>query len=457
MPSGIPYIVGNEAAERFSFYGMKSILFVFMTKYLLDASGQTSVMTETEARIWSHNFLIAGYTLPLIGAIVSDWLFGKYRTILVLSCLYVVGHGVLAFDETRNGLFLGLTLIAIGMGAIKPCVSAHVGDQFGAANQNLMSKVFGWFYVSINVGAAASAILIPLVLEKTHEQYGARIAFGIPGILMAVATFCFWLGRYRYIHVPPRGKQFLQDLAEPELKRSLIRLVPIYICVAAFWGLFDQAATSWVGQAEKLNLTWMGISWLPSQVQAVNPVLILILVPLFTYFIYPAAERIVRVTALRKIGVGLFLATVPFAMVALIESQVVLGEKPSIGWQIFAQLPMTMAEVLVSITCLEFSYLQAPKSMKSIVMSAYLLSIALGNAVVSAVNEYASAHVENTLFQGANYYWFFTGLMLVSAIAFVFVARNYRETPAANNMQDAKTERATRDSAKADSATAASV
>ena len=150
MPSGIPYIVGNEAAERFSFYGMKSILIVFMTKYLADQSGASDVMTPEEAKVWYHSFNSWVYFFPLAGALLADLVFGKYRTILWLSLVYCAGHAMLALDETRNGLFWGLALISIGSGDIKPCVSAHVGDQFGKANASLLEKVFGWFYFSIN-------------------------------------------------------------------------------------------------------------------------------------------------------------------------------------------------------------------------------------------------------------------------------------------------------------------
>ena len=191
MPSGIPYIVGNEAAERFSFYGMRSILVVFMTKYLMDRSGSLAVMPDTEAVYYYHLFNSAAYFFPLLGAIVSDTLWGKYRTIMNLSIVYCLGHLALALDETRLGLTVGLTLIAMGTGGIKPCVSAHVGDQFGPKNEHLLERVFGWFYFSINLGSSISTIFTPILLEK----YGPHVALGVPGALMFLAPFVFWLGR----------------------------------------------------------------------------------------------------------------------------------------------------------------------------------------------------------------------------------------------------------------------
>src|SRR5258708_3761445 len=96
MPPGVPYIVGNEAAERFSYYGMRAILYVFMTQYLMNAQGQPDHMTEEEARGFTHLFFASAYFFPLIGAIVADLFLGKYLTIMSLSIVYCLGHLSLA-------------------------------------------------------------------------------------------------------------------------------------------------------------------------------------------------------------------------------------------------------------------------------------------------------------------------------------------------------------------------
>ena len=140
FPSGIPYIIGNEAAERFSFYGMKTILAVFMTQFLLDETGNSDHMSEVEATVWVHTFVTAVYFTPLLGSLLADAFLGKYKTIIGLSVVYCLGHLSLALDETRNGLIVGLSLIAIGAGGIKGCVSAHVGDQFGHENSGLLEN-----------------------------------------------------------------------------------------------------------------------------------------------------------------------------------------------------------------------------------------------------------------------------------------------------------------------------
>src|SRR6267142_3432331 len=208
MPRGIPYIVGNEAAERFSYYGMRSILVVFMTKYVLDRSGHLDLMSPEEAKSAYHFFTSSVYLLPFLGAILADAFLGKFKTIMILSIVYCVGHFTLAMDSTRLGLALGLGLIALGAGGIKPCVSATVGDQFNQSNQHLIPRVYGWFYFSINFGSAFATWWIPYLLDKR----GPHWAFAMPGVFMLLATIIFWLGRKKFIHVPPAGTGFLKDV-----------------------------------------------------------------------------------------------------------------------------------------------------------------------------------------------------------------------------------------------------
>ena len=273
MPGGIPYIIGNEAAERFSFYGMKAILVVYMTKHLLDADGNPDYMSDTAAKAAYHNFTASAYFFPLIGALISDWFFGKYRTIIWLSLVYCLGHLVLAMGDTgavsalgmspRSCLFGGLMLIAIGSGGIKPCVSAHVGDQFGKRNHHLLSKVFGWFYVAINLGAFLSTLATPFLLK----EFGPSVAFGVPGVLMFIATLVFWMGRNKFVHIPAGGNGFIKETFSKEGLVIIGKLAVLYLFVSVFWSLFDQTGSSWVLQADNMDRKLFGYELLPSQIQ----------------------------------------------------------------------------------------------------------------------------------------------------------------------------------------------
>jgi proton-dependent oligopeptide transporter, POT family len=422
LPSGIPFIIGNELAERFSYYGMRAILVVFMTQYLMDASGSPDPMTESEAKAYFHLFVAITYFTPFLGALLADGFLGKYRTIILLSIVYCLGHFSLALDDTRTGLLVGQALIALGAGGIKPCVSAHVGDQFGISNKHLLSKVFSWFYLAVNLGAFVSMLLIPWLLKT----YGASIAFLAPGVLMLLATVIFWSGRYRFIHIPAAGMNFVSDALSGEGLRCLGRLSGIYLFIAMFWALFDQNGSSWVLQAQQMDRRVFGIEILPSQIQAANPLLIVVLTPLFYRLLYPALARFMRLGYLNKIAIGLFITVTSFVLVAGIQMRLDAGFHPSICWQLLAYLLLTSAEVMVSITCLEFSYTQAPRTMKSFVMSLYMAAIALGNLFTSAVNFFIENPDGSSRLAGDSYFWFFAGLMLATALGFVWHSRNYQ-------------------------------
>lgn len=423
MPAGIPNIVANEAAERFSYYGMRSILVVFMTGHLLDSSGRPDVMSEDEAKAYFHLFVSAVYMTPLLGALLADGILGKYRTIISLSLVYCLGHLALAVDDTRVGLIIGQGLIALGAGGIKPCVSAHVGDQFGKTNQYLLSPVFGWFYFAINLGAFSSMLISPWLLSR----YGAHVAFAVPGILMLTATGVFWAGRFKFVHIPPGGVEFVRESMSGIGLSSIGKLSVIYLFVAMFWALFDQTGSSWVLQAQKMDRVIFGYEVLPSQIQATNPLLIMLLIPLFSAYVYPMLGRVMNLTALRKISIGMFITGAAFALTGWIQSRIDSGFAPTILWQVLAYVLLTSAEVMVSVTCLEFSYTQAPRKMKSFIMAFFMMSVALGNLFTSAVNFFIQNEDGTSKLAGASYFWFFTGLMVLTATVFLFVIRRYRE------------------------------
>ncbi|MDX9912342.1 MAG: POT family MFS transporter [Phycisphaerales bacterium] len=495
MPSSVPFIIGNELAERFSFYGMRTILTVFMTKYLMDSAGNPAFMGEEQAKGVYHLFTAGAYFFPILGAILADVYWGKYKTILLISLMYCVGHGMLALMDLgphlgmwdmKPFLFIGLALIAIGAGGIKPCVSANVGDQFGRGNKHLLTQIFNWFYFSINLGAAMSSLLTPVLLAKV----GPWAAFGLPGVLMGIATFLFWLGRRKFVHVPPAGwEAFKRESFGPDGRRALLNLAPLFlIFVPVFWAIFDQTGSAWVLQAESMDLKFMGVTWLESQVQAVNPILILTLIPFFTYLGYPLISKVFPLTPLRKIGIGFVLTALAFAISAWIDMRIAssapgaatalwaalndagvsgsgtlrealeaanaagwkidqiqphLADMPNIGWQFLAYIVLTSAEIMVSIVCLEFAYTQSPPKMKSLIMGVYFLGVSLGNFFVSGLNFVLDGlkdkETGRTPLDGANYYWFFAALMMVTTLIYVAWTKTYKgrtyiqgESPAAD-------------------------
>ncbi len=423
MPKGIPYIIVNDVAERFSFYGIRAILVVFMTQYIVNGDGVLATYSQEDATSFFHLFVSTAYFLPIIGAILADAFLGKYRTIIFLSLIYCAGHFALFVDDTRVGLFLGLTFIALGSGGIKPSVASHVGDQFGKSNQKLLSRAYSWYYLGINIGSSTSSLMTPWLLKS----YGPAVAFGVPGFFMLMATVTFWLGRNQFVHIPPAGNSYFKDVFGPQGKRVFKRLAIIYVLVAAFWSLFDQMASTWILQAENMNKQVFGYELLSGQITAVNPFLILILIPTFTYGIYPLMDRFFEVTVKRKMIMGMFLASTPFLVTAWCEYLIQLGDTPHISWQFLAYFLLSTAEVMLVITCMEFSYTQAPKRMKSLVMSFFYLSISAGNLFTAAVNQFIQNPDGSSKLEGVMYHLFFAGFMASAAILFAIYMRFYKE------------------------------
>ena len=205
---------------------------------------------------------------------------------------------------------------------------------------------------------------------------------------MALATIMFWMGRNVFIHVPPAGSmsKFLQQTFSKEGITALLKLALIYAFVAVFWGLFDQTGSSWVLQAKNMDRTFLGIEWLESQIQVINPILVMILIPLFQFVVYPNVNKFFTLTPIRKISIGFFLTAGSFYTVTLAQQLIDQGQTPSIAWQLWAYVLLTAGEIMISITGLEFSYTQAPKAMKSVIMGVWLASVSLGNVSTAFFN-----------------------------------------------------------------------
>lgn len=501
MPRQIPYIIGNEGCERFSFYGMRNILVQFLITSLLLQHITAGSERELAAKDLMHTFMIGVYFFPLLGGYLADRFFGKYNTILWFSLIYCAGHACLAmFEDSRTGFFTGLGLIALGAGGIKPLVASFVGDQFTKSNEHLAKIVFDGFYWIINFGSLFASLLMPLFLKN----YGASVAFGIPGILMFIATFILWLGRKKYVMVPPAdvndphtfskvvrtalttqrpgegrlgwwlavagvfsavgsfalipslgfvisfcialvvlligvgGGAYIQlDRARgthPDVAvdgvRGVLRVLVAFALVTPFFSLFDQKASTWVIQGNAMTKPEWFVS---SQMQALNPALVMILIPFNNMVLYPLLKRMGwEPTALRRMTAGIAFSGLAWIVIGGIQIVMDGGEPMSIVWQILPYALLTFGEVLVSATGLEFAYSQAPQAMKGVVMSFWNLTTTIGNLWVllanqAVRNETVTTNIATTgLSVTAFQMFFFAVFALIAALIFGLYARSYR-------------------------------
>lgn len=418
FPKAAPYIVVTESAERFSFYGMKAILTTFLITQFFNPNNNPALQAGAEAHAneVTHLFVALVYLLSIVGGLLADYWLGRYKTILYLSLIYCIGHAFLAVFETNYTLFFaGLMLISLGAGGVKPNVSVMVGDQFEDENDPNIAKLYDIFYFGINIGAFFSILSIPYI----NKYYGPSWAFGVPGIVMGLSLLIFWLGKSKYkIKLPKHTKEENNTPILEQLKQAWKVLV-VFAFVPLFWALYDQNGSEWVIQAGKMDLNFLGITWLQEQIQTVNALLILVLIPVFSFGVYPLVEKMgIKVTALRKMGAGYIMTALAFALIAWIQSQLDAGIKLNIGWQLMAYVILTVGEILVSITGLEYAYSQSPKSLKSTIMAIFFATVFFGNILVSFINNNIQAGGFFSHYQGASYFWLFTGIMLANALLY---------------------------------------
>ncbi|XP_013115811.1 peptide transporter family 1 isoform X2 [Stomoxys calcitrans] len=353
-PKSVFFIISNEFCERFNYYGMRTILVLYLSRQL-DYSDDT-------ATVIFHIFTMFVYFLCILGAIISDSWLGKFKTILYLSLVYVCGSVLITLGAipplnlpATTFTMLGLSLIALGSGGIKPCVSAFGGDQFKMPEQiKQMTTFFSLFYFSINAGSLISTTVTPILREDVAcfgEKECYSLAFGVPAVLMAVSIVIFVLGRPLYKSKPPAGnmvvlvsktignaistkwkekktnpREHWLDYADKKYDRQLIedvkvlmRVLVLYLPLPIFWALFDQQGSRWTFQATRMDGDMGSWDIKPDQLQVLNPLLILVFIPLYDVAFYPALSLIGIRRPLQKLTMGGILAGVAFIISGVVE------------------------------------------------------------------------------------------------------------------------------------------
>ncbi|KAM7407392.1 hypothetical protein PAMA_003222 [Pampus argenteus] len=434
-PISIFFIVVNEFCERFSYYGMRAVLVLYF-KYFLrwDDDLATSIY---------HTFVALCYLTPILGAIVADSWLGKFKTIIYLSIVYAVGQVAMAVsavhditDSDRDGTpnnmtfhvvlsMVGLFLIALGTGGIKPCVAAFGGDQFSDHQEKQRRTFFSVFYLCINGGSLMSTIITPILRAQEcgiHSQQNCYpLAFGVPAALMLVALVVFIVGSGMYYKAEPQGNIMLDvckctgyaiknrfkhrssqypkrehwmDWAEDKYDKLLIaqikmvlKVLFLYIPLPMFWTLFDQKGSRWTLQATNMNGNFGLLIIQPDQMQTVNPILILTLVPIMDSVIYPLIKKCgLNFTPLKRMTVGMLLAAIAFVCAAVVQIQIdeTLPTFPSASQSQLKVLNMGSNPVTVKLPNInQLELLQAQASDEYFTFDAGEISVSIGSPGVT--------------------------------------------------------------------------
>ncbi len=421
-PKGFWFIFWGELAERASFYGMASILVLYMT--------ETLKFSDANAATVNHLFRAAAYILPLLGGYVADRWLGKFRTIVIFAAPYILGHIILGQFSTESGLILGLILLAGGSGAIKPNLSPLMGQMYEQqGKQHLMSQAFAWFYTAINIGAALTMLTLPNI----RSHYGYSAAFMAPTVLMVISLAIFYAGKKYY----PRetvGIVRVKTPAQREEQRAVLRrLAGVFLLIVFFWSIFDQSSSTWILFAKNyLNLDTIFGKIDPDAVQGLNPILIVVMSPLFAMYWARKDRKLgYKYPSTKKMQIGYWLVVLCMGVMAVAgyistgydtAGKLVSINKITVLWEVGAYLLITMAELCLSIVGLEFAYTQAPQHMKSFLTGCFLFTVFLGNSLAAWLSRiYTEMHP-------GNYFLLMTVMMTVVAIVFIFVSRRFERT-----------------------------
>jgi POT family proton-dependent oligopeptide transporter len=423
-PPGFWFVFTGELAERASYYGMRTLLAL----YMIDVLGFTQAGGATVMKA----FMAACYLTPFVGGWVAERYLGRYRTILYYSLPYILGHLILGGLQNRTGLFIALALLAFGSGAIKPNTSVLMGMIYDAEGKEaLLNEAFSLYYAAVNIGAAVTSFSLPLIVVAQDGRYG--LALMVPAVLMAVAFGAFAFGKRWYPEENVRAIQRVRktDAQREAERKTLVRIGGVFLTIAIFWLIYDQNADTWIYFAQThtdLRL-WGHVGLTANQMQALNPVFIVALTPVFNWIWNTARRRrggrAVPDTTKMLVGFGIVVGTsIIMAYAGWLSGR---GQVVSVWWVVLATFVITLAELCISPVGMEFAYRQAAPGTKSIVTAAFWMMVFVGDSIGLTLAPF----YENQLRPGA-YFGVLALIMTVTALLFVPISRKFRREDTAD-------------------------
>ena len=401
-PVGLFILFFTEMWERFSYYGMRAILVLYLVQTTTDANPGLG-WSNGEALALYGWYTMLVYVASIPGGWIADKFIGQKKSVLYGGILLVAGHSILAVEQLW-AFYTGLGLIVAGVGMLKPNISTMVGGLYRQGDIR-RDKGFTIFYIGINVGAFLSSLIVGYVGEVHGWHYG----FGLAGIGMALGLIQYLVGQKYLKHVGnflgSSENQLDKDAMNKPLtkveKDRVIVLFISFLLVIVFWGAFEQAGGLMnIYAKEKTNRMLMGWEIPASWFQSLNAMFIIFLgTSVAAYWAKKKLKGKVA-TSLYKMIIGLIIMGTGFFFMSAASSQFESQGSSAMYWLVLAYLFHTVGELCISPVALSYITKLAPLKYGSLMMGIYFAMTGFGNKLAGLLGESAEGLGEFTVFTG---------------------------------------------------------
>ncbi|MEY4631034.1 MAG: hypothetical protein RIQ81_1154 [Pseudomonadota bacterium] len=410
-PAGLFVLFFTEMWERFSFYGMRALLVLYMTQYLLldpvrasevlgynalyaglaKVFGQMTVQQMSSQIYGLYTGLV--YFTPFFGGMLADKVLGQHRTVYLGGFLMAIGHFLMASEQA---FLLALLFLIIGNGAFKPNISVQVGNLYPEGDHR-RDKAFSIFYMGINLGA----LLSPIVCGTLGQKVGWHWGFGAAGVGMLVGLLVYWIGS----DLLPKDSMHTMDHQERKRPltatewKSVAALGVLALLNIMFWAIYEQQGNTlqlWADAKTNWNLAGFEI---PSTLfQSMNPAMVIAFVPVVFRFWMWQDKRGKEPSSVVKMGLGCLLLGAAYIFMILAAKAVPGDEKGSVLWLAGTVLIFTIGEVYLSPIGLSVVSKVAPKPILSMMMGVWFLSSFFGNYMSGLIGMFYETMTKDSFF-----------------------------------------------------------
>ncbi len=416
-PVGLYVLFFTEMWERFSYYGMRAILVLYITTKTMDSNPGLGWST-TEALSLYGTYTALVYIMSIPGGLIADKILGQKKSVLLGGLILVLGHSILAITQDW-AFYTGLGLIIAGVGLLKPNISTMVGGLYKQGDER-RDAGFTIFYIGINVGAFLSSLIVGYVGETIGWHYG----FGLAGIGMLLGLLVFVWGQKHLVGIGdfigkddnPDKEHANRPLTKIEKDRMLVMFLS-FLLIIVFWGAFEQAGGLMNIYADtKTDRMFMGWEVPASWFQSVNAFFIITLGTAIAGFWYNWKMKGREGSSLFKMAIGIIIMGFGFLFMRFAAEQYESTGSSAMYWLVLAYLFHTIGELCASPVALSFITKLAPVKYASLMMGAYFAATGVGNKIAGIVGASAEGAGEKAVFTGVFIFTVVFGLIVLAIL-----------------------------------------